>query len=124
MGANALHTLADVTKHGMLGFPKSAEASKLALVAAAEADHVPAMYDLGLAYWRGDSGLARDAERALHWWHRAADEFGDTCAAGALGSEYLKGQVVPRDTARARTEYFERVRGDACDPVNPHMIDI
>jgi TPR repeat protein len=105
---DALSRLASAVEHGFLGFPRGAPATGLLLAEAAERGFGPAMHKLAESYLRGENGLAQDGAQAMRWWHRASDEHNDTCAAGALGAEYLKSSLVPRDTAKVHS-YFKMV---------------
>jgi TPR repeat protein len=71
-------------------FPKDEPAAIALLEEAAALGSAEAMFGLGQYFWQGGQGLAKDAERAVHWWRRAS-EFGEPRAQWRLGHALLEG---------------------------------
>jgi len=68
-------------------------------MAAAEAGHAEAQFDLGLLYAQG-LGVRRDLSEAAIWYRKAAEQ-GNAQAEFALGQMYSRGWGAPRDTTDA-----------------------
>jgi len=71
----------------------------------AEAGDSEAMYNLGVKYFHGRSGLRQNIKKANKLWLRAG-ELGDADAYNNLGASYIRGQGVDRDERKARC-YWE-----------------
>jgi len=78
-----------------------------------EKDDVQANSSLGSFYAHGNWGLSQDMNKALEFWHRAA-ELGHTQAYFSIGCAYYNGIGVKKDKKKAN-HYFElaAMRGDA-----------
>lgn len=77
---------------------------------AAALDHAEAAFRLGALYEEG-RGVDQDYERALHWYHRAAEN-GSESAWFNLGHMYAKGQGVAKDAAEAVRWYEKAARNE------------
>ena len=77
----------------------------------AEKGDVEAQFMLGTLYRNGD-GVTQDDQKAVEWFHRAADQ-GYPLALSALGSSYWAGRGVKQDYAQAYFFYeLARAEGD------------
>ena len=82
----------------------------------AEAGNGAAMYDLGLWYWLGQKGLAKDDAKAFEWYEKS-HEAGNASGTGSLGFCYLHGDGVPKCPMRGATlmsQAAERGSKGAC----------
>jgi TPR repeat protein len=68
----------------------------------AEAGNGGAMFILGLWYWLGQKGLAKDLAKAFEW-YKKSHEAGNASGTGCLGLFYLRGNGVPECQSRANT---------------------
>jgi len=71
----------------------------------AETGQAKAQYNLGLMYANG-VGVEQDVERALHWYHKAANQ-GYSPAQYILAGKYANGQGLNRDLKQALTWYLK-----------------
>lgn len=72
---------------------------------AAERNHAPAIYQLGIMY-KGGYGIARDSAIAAQWFEKAA-ELGNADAMFMLGNLYLNGEGVPLSPREALRMYMK-----------------
>ena len=72
----------------------------------AEGGDVIAIYNMGCYYANGDYGLPQDINKALEFWHRAA-ELGHAVAYYSIGGAYNDGIGVRRDEDKAKQHYYE-----------------
>lgn len=89
------------------------------LVAAAEGGDLNAQGRLGWSYLTGNGGFAKDGPLAVRWLTRAADA-GNAFAQVNLASAYIKGEIVPKDEARAAKLY--RSAADQGDHVGQYRL--
>lgn len=73
--------------------------------------HARALNRLGLAYYRGESGIGRDDKRAVELFSQA-ERAGDSNAAFNLGRMYSEGRGVARDADRALALYEKAAAND------------
>ncbi len=87
-------------REGLGARARNAETDAFAnFLAAAELNHGPAAFELGLAY-RDGHGTAKDLEASAQWINRAADR-GEPRAQYLIGIAYYTGTGVERDYTRA-----------------------
>jgi len=89
-----------------------AEAAEL-LRKAAEADYVPAMFDLGSRY-RNGQGVAKDDAKGAEWYRKAAEK-GHASAAHQLGLMYHEGVGVKKDGGQA-VAWFRKAADQGVPP--------
>ena len=79
---------------------ESAEQAARSYHEAAELGHGIAQFNLGLMYYRGMPGFARDEAEAVYWFRKSAEQ-GNADAHMELGEMYLYGIGVPVDYVEA-----------------------
>ncbi|AQZ50953.1 Putative beta-lactamase HcpC precursor [Martelella mediterranea DSM 17316] len=96
---------------GALGGAADEKAALALYRKTAEASFAPALNRMGLVYWRGEAGVARDPQAAAVFFEHAAVQ-GDANAAFNLGKLYLDGDGVEKDRTRAATLFRVAAEGD------------
>ncbi len=97
--------------------PKNTKKAISLFFEASAEGYTTAMFNIGVRYYKGNSGLPKDYSKAINWYQKVISNQcksvkycqGKLCAAHALGMIYLNGDVVKKNTSKARDLFKKSV---------------